>query len=309
MAKPVYVFSGFLDSGKTTAIKDILSDRNFNEGEKNLIIALEQGDEEYDQEFCTDYKCDVVYYSGLSELTKEEMKKLDFIYKPDRIIVELNGMENDNDFYNMDLYKPWVIVQALTFFDGSNLRLYMNNMKQFVYNHVIHAEAIYINRCKREDVLFYRNNMKAINPRVQIVFMDENGDMINDIQQQLFDTSKPLKVEDEDYGLWYLDAIENPQRYDEKQITLKLQYVMAVPEYEDVCIMGRKAMVCCANDTQDAALTCVGVDPAKMKKDQYYYLSGIIHTLEDEEGYDTCVLYVGDVKEAEKPKEEFVSFS
>ena len=48
--KPVYVFSGFLDAGKTSAIKESLLDPGFNQGETTLIIAFEQGDEEYDED-------------------------------------------------------------------------------------------------------------------------------------------------------------------------------------------------------------------------------------------------------------------
>ena len=52
MIKPVYFFSGMLDSGKTRAIKTTLYDERFNEpGEFNLIISMEQGDEEYDKKF------------------------------------------------------------------------------------------------------------------------------------------------------------------------------------------------------------------------------------------------------------------
>ena len=43
MIKPVYVFSGFLDSGKTSAIKEVLYDPRFNEGESTLIIVMEEG--------------------------------------------------------------------------------------------------------------------------------------------------------------------------------------------------------------------------------------------------------------------------
>ena len=43
MIKPVYFFSGMLDSGKTRAIKTTLYDERFNEpGEFNLIISMEQ---------------------------------------------------------------------------------------------------------------------------------------------------------------------------------------------------------------------------------------------------------------------------
>ena len=47
MATPVYLFTGFLDSGKTTLIKDTLSDPNFMEGvSRTLIVCFEQGEEE-----------------------------------------------------------------------------------------------------------------------------------------------------------------------------------------------------------------------------------------------------------------------
>ena len=59
--KPVYVFSGFLDAGKTTAIKESLLDPGFNQGETTLIIAFEQGDEEYDEDFLFNSNSYIVY--------------------------------------------------------------------------------------------------------------------------------------------------------------------------------------------------------------------------------------------------------
>ena len=40
MTVPVYLFTGFLESGKTSLIKDTLLDEGFNTGEKNVIICL-----------------------------------------------------------------------------------------------------------------------------------------------------------------------------------------------------------------------------------------------------------------------------
>ena len=45
---PVYVFTGFLDSGKTKFIQDTLSDSRFNNGERTLLLVFEEGEEEYD---------------------------------------------------------------------------------------------------------------------------------------------------------------------------------------------------------------------------------------------------------------------
>ena len=43
MAAPVYLFTGFLDSGKTTLIKDTMNDEQFMEGAgRTLILCFEQ---------------------------------------------------------------------------------------------------------------------------------------------------------------------------------------------------------------------------------------------------------------------------
>ena len=44
---PVYLFLGFLESGKTKFIQDTLEDKRFNSGEKTLVLVCEEGEEEY----------------------------------------------------------------------------------------------------------------------------------------------------------------------------------------------------------------------------------------------------------------------
>ncbi|MFQ9800737.1 MAG: hypothetical protein ACLR23_19440 [Clostridia bacterium] len=45
---PVYLFTGFLEAGKTKFIQGTLSDPRFNEGERTLLLLCEEGEEEYD---------------------------------------------------------------------------------------------------------------------------------------------------------------------------------------------------------------------------------------------------------------------
>ena len=45
---PVYLFTGFLEGGKTKMLQEILEDENFNDGCKILLIVCEEGIEEYD---------------------------------------------------------------------------------------------------------------------------------------------------------------------------------------------------------------------------------------------------------------------
>ncbi|MBQ3375591.1 MAG: hypothetical protein IJG49_04185 [Erysipelotrichaceae bacterium] len=306
--KPVYVFSGFLDAGKTTAIKESLLDPGFNQGETNLIIAFEQGDEEYDDDFLFNSNSYIVYLDDIKELDRKKIAQLDDDYYPDRIIIELNGMQDDNELFAKDGSLNWVIADYLTFFDATRLKNQMLNMRQFVFNHVVNSAICYINRCSDQDLMYFRNNLKGINRYLMVVFLNEDNKIIN-IESQMFDVTKPLDISDDDFGLWYMDALDNADKYDGCQITLKLKWLDTVKEYENVCIMGREAMVCCSNDIQKIGLTCTNVDPKKIRKKKFYSLTGKLKAVDDENGDRTVILYTDSITEAEAPEDEYVSFN
>ena len=46
---PVYLFVGFLESGKTKFIQETFEDPNFDSGDKTLLLVCEEGEEEYNQ--------------------------------------------------------------------------------------------------------------------------------------------------------------------------------------------------------------------------------------------------------------------
>ena len=309
MNKPVYIFSGFLDSGKTRAIKETLNNPRFNEGELSLIVCFEQGDEVYDDNFLKASNTKVVYLDSLKDLTYDKQKELDKQYNPDRIFLELNGMENDNDLYDYGFIKNWEIAQTLTTIDACKFNLYLTNMRQFLYNHVVNAEMVILNRSDDVDKRYLRNNIKSINQYVEIIYEDKDGKVTNRIDDELFDLSKELIVSDYDYGLWFMDAIDNPEKYDQKDITIKVKYVAQIDEYDNVLVMGRKAMVCCANDITDIALPCIGIHLNEIDQDKYYYLTGVGRCIENTEGMKVCTLEVKKFKEAEAPQDELVTFN
>lgn len=309
MIKPVYVFSGFLDSGKTTAIKNTLLDTRFNQGESTLIIAFEQGDVEYDGDFLKKTNTQAIYLDSVKDLTIEKQKEIDSKYNVERIFIEFNGMEDDNILYENGFIQEWELAQTLTTCDASTFNMYLQNMKQFVYNHVKNAEVVILNRADNLDKRYLRNNLKSINTRLEIIFEDINGNVSNKIEDELFDVSHDLIIDDIDYGLWYMDALDNPRKYKGKTVTIKVKLAADVKEYEDVLIMGRKAMVCCAEDITDIAITCCQMDKSKIEKDQYYSLKGKIKVMRDTSGYETCVLYVDECTKADAPEQELVTFN
>lgn len=309
MTKPVYVFSGFLDSGKTTAIKNTLYDTRFNQGESTLIVCFEQGDEEYDKKFLKSTNTEVVYLDSFNDLTVEKQKELDKKYDPDRIFIEFNGMEDDNAFYQSGFCSNWELAQTLTTCDASLFSLHLQNMRQFMYNHMVNAEVAILNRADNVDKRYLRNNLKSINQYLEIIFEDKDGNVSNKIEDELFDVTKDIFVDDMDYGLWYMDSLDNARKYNGSTITIKVMKIDDIINFPDVAIVGRKAMVCCAEDIADIALPCEGVKKYNLKKDQYYYITGKISIQQDRQGYDRCVLTATDIKEAEKPETELVTFN
>ncbi|MBO7676408.1 MAG: hypothetical protein J6S49_02725 [Erysipelotrichaceae bacterium] len=309
MIKPVYIFSGFLDSGKTTAIKGTLRNPRFNEGEATLIICFEQGDVEYDKKFLEMTNTQVIYLDSIKDLTIEKQKQINKEYKFERLFLELNGMEDDNLLYDAGFISDWEIAQTLTTIDASKFAVYMNNMRQFMYNHVVNAEMVIMNRSDNVDKRFLRNNIKSINQYIEIIYEDKDGNVTNKIEDELFDLSKDLEISDVDYGLWFMDAIDNPTKYDKKNISLKVKYVSDIKEEDKVLIMGRKAMVCCANDVTDIAMPFIGIRKDDIDVNKYYMVSGIARCIKNHEGMTMPAIEVKDFKEAEAPKEDFVTFN
>ena len=95
---PMYVFTGFLESGKTKFIQETLEDERFNTGERTLLLVFEEGEEEYD---VSTYPHKEVYEQVLDyeDLSPEMLTDLQKKYRAERVVVELNGMHLAADFY------------------------------------------------------------------------------------------------------------------------------------------------------------------------------------------------------------------
>lgn len=309
MNKPIYIISGFLDSGKTTFIKEVLRDPEFNSGEKTLIVAFEQGDVEYEEKFLKLVNAEVIYLESLDDFIQPKQKELDSKYNPDRVIVELNGLFDDNILFNRGFISNWEIGQIITIFDARQFNLHITNMKQFVYNHIVNAEMVVLNRIDDLDKVYFRNNIKPINPKVNILYEDTKGNISNRIDVEYFDTTKPIDVKDEDYGLWYMDVVDNPEKYNNVKLEINAYYQQDIKQYENAGIFGRRAMVCCANDISNIGFTVVGINKDELKLWKNYHLNGVIHTVDTKDSGKVCVLYIDSVKPIEKMKDDLVYFN
>lgn len=295
MAVPVYLFTGFLDSGKTTFIQDTLQDPGFNDGGKTLLLICEDGEVEYDEAVLSAYGADIVYIEKESDLSFDLFNRLDKQYRPDRVLIEFNGMWNVTKFLDVEYPINWLLVQILTTIDASSFAMYMNNMRSILYDQMVHSELIIFNRC--DDTTkksFLRGNVKAINKGAQIIYESVDG-QVNQLQDDAlpFDVSgKEFAIAEDDYGLWYMDALEKPKTYDDKIVSFKGQVVEVDRESGEIFLIGREAMVCCAEDIQMIGFVVHDEQSSALRRGDWIELRAMIRCEYDEEyGGDVPVLY------------------
>lgn len=286
MAIPVYMFCGFLESGKTTLIQTTLKDEGFNEGEKTLLLVFEEGIEEYEKQFLLETNTVVEYFDDLSELNIDILRELDRQHMPDRVLIEFNGTWNIDDFIDLGLPTDWIIVQILSTIDASTFTNYINNMRTFMFNVINPADVIVFNRCEEDTSKTYlRTNVKSINKGAQIIYELTDGTISPMTDEELpFDINAPIiQISDDDYGLWYMDCLDNPRKYDGKIVNIQAKVMRRDEDPDDIYVIGRNAMVCCADDIQLIGYMVKSENGELMVDGDWLSLTAKIHVVYDEE--------------------------
>lgn len=313
MATPVYLFTGFLDSGKTTLIRDTLSDPQFMDGiDRTLLLCFEQGETEYDEKFRDEHNLFVEYMDSADELTKDRMQELDTIYHPSMVMIEWNGTMPVPEVILNGMPSFWPLVQILSTVDATTFELYMNAMRSLLFEQLRYSDTVIVNRCTEDtDARMLRGNIKAINRAANIFYEGKFGEQVNLKQGLLpFDLNADvIDIKDDDYGLWYMDAVENPEKYAGKKVILRGYYAENIPGYKQTFIMGRRAMVCCAQDTSLCGITVTGVKIWEMKIGDWVEVEGTLKPIDMDNGAKTLVLYASRIARYQKPEQEYVTFS
>jgi len=255
---PVYVFTGFLDSGKTKFIQETLEDPRFNAGERTLLLVCEEGEEEYDS---SSYPSQNVFMEVVDQQTVTTKQLQDFAkkYKIQRVVAELNGMQLVGDFYNR-FPAEWAIAQEVMFADATTFMTYNANMRNLVMDKLVGGQMVVFNRLTPgQDTMPLHKIVRAANRRMDILYDYTDGTTaFDEIEDPLpFDINAPvIMVSDEDYALWYRDITEEPKKYDGKTVSFKGQVAMLRREKNTMFAPGRFVMTCCEDDIQFLGVPC-----------------------------------------------------
>lgn len=151
------VVSGFLESGKTTYINNLLLKKD---NKRRLIICCEEGFVEYIKDSTTDIK----------KIEEWQLKETLFntdVY--DEIIVEYNGTWSVEPFLNLAIFKR-VSLKWIHLIDGSTFDFYFANMYELMAPQIVNSDELIINRCnqKQEQEIYDKlailnSNLKKVN--------------------------------------------------------------------------------------------------------------------------------------------------
>ena len=312
MEIPVYAFTGFLDAGKTRFIQGTLEDERFNNGEKTLLLVLEEGEEEYEEEKFSGHNVHIEYIDDVELLNEEGLDALQKKYRAERVLIELNGMQQVGDIYAM-FPENWLIYQEVMFADASTFPVYNANMRSLVVDKVGGCEMIVFNRVTEDtDKMELHQIVRAINRRCDIAYEDENGEVeYDEIEDPLpFDLEADvIEIADDDYGIWYRDVSEDMKKYSGKTVKFKAQVAHTKKAEKGTFVPGRFVMTCCVDDIEFMGYVCLYEGAEKLKQREWVNVTAKIslryHKLYKEMG---PVLTAIEVTPCEKAEQDVVTF-
>ena len=309
---PVYLFTGFLEGGKTHIIQESMEDKKFNSGEKTLLIQCEEGVDEYD--FSRFYGKNV-YLETVdeeSEITKEHLTALGKKHRIDRVIIEYNGMWSLNTLYE-NLPDQWGIYQEMMFADANTFLAYNKNMRQLMVDKLLNTEMLVLNRTPegidKEEI---HKIVRGVTRRAAITYDYPDGHVeYDDIEDPLpFDLEAPVvEIADDDYAVFYRDLSEEMEKYDHKTIRFKGIVARDDSVGDRAALAGRHVMTCCADDIAFHPLVCVFAEPTTLKTRDWAMITGELR-LEKHKLYRGVgpVLYVKATEFAVPPRQEVATF-
>ena len=281
---PVFLINGFLEAGKTQFLQFTMAQDYFRTEGKTLLIVGEEGDTEYDPELLKRTRTTIVYVEDQEQLTPEYLTELE-----------------------LKLPKDWEVYQQVTIIDGSTLNLYLANMKPLLGAMLRNSELVICNRCddvSDESLTAYRRAIRAMCQNGRLVLEDKEGE----IQQDMLEEDLPydvhaevIQIEPEDFGIWYFDCMDVPERYEGKLVEFT-GMVLKSPEFpKNYFVPGRMAMTCCEADMTFIGYVCKAREARNLETKQWVHVKAkVAYEFWKDYGEKGPVLYAESVEPAEE---------
>ena len=309
---PIYLITGFLESGKTSLIKNMLEDEGFSQGERTLLIVCEEGEEEYGKDFLRDANTVMEVIDSFEDLTENHLASLNDKYLPERVIIEYNSVWGIENLFRIKKPAEWELAQMVTMIDATTFDNYLTNMRNLMTEGPKLADLVIFNRCDENTKKSpYRRIIKGMNNTCSIIFENLDGTSDDGVGEEdlPYDMKADvIEVKDDQFGVWYLDCMEHPDRYNNRRIRIKGQGFRLENLPKKTYVFGRFAMTCCADDIGGLGFICRYKDKFPKDKEWFYLNAKIESAFSEIHGRAAVILVEESREEAEKPEEELVYF-
>ena len=312
MMLPVFLFTGFLDAGKTTFLQSMLEDPGFNEGQRTLVILCEEGEEELVPSRFSINNVTIHTVDSPAELTPANLSLWQRKAAATRVMIEYNGMWQMNDLFDR-LPENWGIAQETMMVDARTIAAYNANMRQLVVDKLNTAElVIFINVEPEQDRMELHKLVRGISRGAQIVYDLTDGTSVeDDIEDPLpFDINADIiEIADRDYALFYRDLVDEPAKYEGKTVRYKGLCANNMRMPKDTFLAGRHIMTCCEADIAYCPLVCKWDMAKSVKHKSWGIVEGTIHEkFSNIYGKKGPVLTIHSFEPASEPEQPVATF-
>ena len=282
MATPMFIVTGFLDSGKTTMIKDTLMEQEWIEPGLTLLLLCEEGEEEYPEEYLKEKNMAVLKIEEFEQLNTVFFKNCERNYHPAQIVIEYNG----------------------------TLDMYLMNMRNMLMEQLTESELIVVNRCADGvNRSGFRRALRVQTPMAQLLFEDMQAKIIEPSEEDLPYDVKGDKIvlDDVDFGVWYVDAYDHPELYLHKEIDFKGQIFRPKGMPDNMFVPVREIMTCCADDVRYYGYPCKAEMKIDAKTKSWMQIRARFeYEAVSSFGNKQPVLYLIDMEPAAEPEDKVV---
>ena len=309
---PVYLFTGFLDGGKTSFIRQTMDEGQFKDGRTTLMIVCEEGEETVDIMRLEASRFVVRNVEDEDDINEDLLKGFDKEVRPDRVIIEENGMWDVDELFEA-LPDHWEVAEVITPIDSGTFEMYLSNMKMMMTNQYKYSDLVVFNRCEPEhDRAMFKRMVRAVNRRAQVLYETRDGQVEDNVPEELpYDMDAPvINVGDEDYGIFYIDIFENLAQYIDKTVHFKAKAAHPKDLKNDkLFVVARPAMTCCAEDIAFVGFPCDYDDQAKVKEGTWVEVTAKVRAIMNKQtGEPAPIMVAKKIEETTAPEDEVAYF-
>ncbi len=309
---PVYLFTGFLDGGKTSFIRQTMDEGQFKDGLTTLYVICEEGEESVDIMRLNDSKFVDRKVEDEDDVAPELFERFEKDVRPGRVIIEANGMWDINELLEA-LPEHWQLAEVITPVDSTTFEMYLSNMKMMMTNQFLYSDLVVFNRCDDSyDRAMFKRMVRAVNRRAQVLYETPDGKVEDNVPEELpYDINADIiLIGDEDYGIFYIDIFENPANYIDKTVRFKAKAMHPKDIKNDkLFVTARPAMTCCAEDIAMVGFPCDYEDQASIPEGDWIEVTATVKTIMNRQTNEPSPIMVAQkVENTTAPEDEVAYF-